>query len=150
MTEVPQFSGRANAFFRLFVLSQLMGTLLDRELEEVPDGFAVYSAVGAMGRITPSDLARLTGLPAATLTGYIERLGRRGLIRRVDNPDDRRSYLLELTDDGVAAWKSGGEGLRRAIDALDRHLDRPVADVLDALEALDAALRAALEDSTTS
>jgi DNA-binding MarR family transcriptional regulator len=149
MTAVPQFSGRANAFFRLFVLSQLMGTLLDRELDDVPDGFAVYSAIGAMGRITPSDLARLTGLPAATLTGYIDRLGRRGLVRRVDNPDDRRSYLLELTDEGVVAWHAGGQGLGRAIAALDRHLDRPVAEVLDALEALDAALRAALEDSTT-
>lgn len=150
MSDVPQFSGRANAFFRLYVLWQLMGTLLDRELGDVPNGFAVYSAIGSMGRITPTDLARLTGTPPTTLSGHIDRLVRIGLVRRVENEADRRSYLLELTDEGREAWLAGGQGLRRAIEALDRHLDRPVADVLDALEALDAALRAAVADSTTS
>ena len=103
-----------------------------------------------MGRITPTDLARLTGTSPTTLSGHIDRLVRIGLVRRVENEADRRSYLLELTEEGREAWLAGGQGLRRAIEALDRHLDRPVADVLDALEALDAALRAAVADSTTS
>jgi DNA-binding MarR family transcriptional regulator len=150
MPDAPQLPRRANAFFRLYVLSQLMGTLLDRELGDIPDGFGIYSAIGSTGRITPTDLARLVGMPPTTLSGHIERLSRRGTVRRVENPEDRRSYLLELTDEGKRAWETGSEGLRRAIAALDERLDRPVDEVLDALEALDAGLRAALDDSTTS
>lgn len=150
MSEPTQLPRRANAFFRLYVLSQLMGTLLDRELGDIPDGFGIYSAIGSTGRITPTDLARLLGMPPTTLSGHIERLSRQGIVRRVENPDDRRSYLLELTDEGREAWLAGSEGLRRAIGALGSHLDRPVDDVLDSLEALDRALRLALQDRTSS
>ena len=150
MTSGPKLPRRANAFFRLYVLSQLIGTLLDREFGDIPDGFGIYSAIGSTGRITPTDLARLVGMPPTTLSGQIERLSRQGIVRRVENPDDRRSYLLELTEEGNRAWQAGSEGLRRAIEELERRLDRPVDEVLDALEALDEALRAALEDSTRS
>ncbi len=150
MTRDPQLPRRANAFFRLYVLSQLMGTLLDRELGDIPDGFGVYSAIGSMGRITPTDLARRVGMPPTTLSGHSERLSRKGIVRRVDNPGDRRSYLLELTEEGAKAFRAGGQGLQRAIAELERRLDRPVDDVLDALESLDSALRATLDDSTTS
>jgi DNA-binding MarR family transcriptional regulator len=148
VTATPELPRRANAFFRLYVLSQLMGTLLDRELGDVPDGFGVYSVIGSTGRITPTDLARMVGMPPTTLSGHIERLSRQGVVRRVENPADRRSYLLELTPEGKQAFHAGAEGLGRAIAALDRRLDRPVDEVLDGLEALDRALRAALEDST--
>lgn len=150
MTRGPQLPRRANAFFRLYVLSQLMSTLLDREFGDIPDGFGVYSAIGSMGRITPTDLARLVGMPPTTLSGHIERLSRLGLVRRVDNPDDRRSYLLELTEEGTKAFHAGAQGLQRAIAVLEQRLDRPVDEVLDALESLDAALRSTLDDSTTS
>jgi DNA-binding MarR family transcriptional regulator len=150
MSEAPQLPRRANAFFRLYVLSQLMDTLLDREFADIPDGFGVYSVIGSMGRITPTDLARMVGMPPTTLSGHIERLSRQGVVRRVENPDDGRSYLLELTSEGEKAFHAGGEGLRRAMAELDRRLGRPVDEILDALEELDRALRASLEDSPTS
>jgi DNA-binding MarR family transcriptional regulator len=127
-----------------------MRTLLDRELGDVPNSFGIYSAIGSMGRITPKDLADLVGMPPTTLSGRIERLVRQGIVRRVENPADGRSYLLELTEEGVQAYRAGGQGLRRALDALGRHLERPTDDVLDALEALEEALRRALDDSTAS
>jgi DNA-binding MarR family transcriptional regulator len=34
----------------------------------------------------------------------VDRLEEAGLIRRVRNPADRRSVILEATDDGVALW----------------------------------------------
>jgi DNA-binding MarR family transcriptional regulator len=147
MSAPPRLPRRANALFRLYVLSQLMGSLLDREFRAtgVPDGFGVYSAIGSYGRITPSDLAELLGMPPTTLSGHIERLVRRGIVRRVDNPQDGRSYLLELTDEGTQAFRAGGAGLHRALAALNAHLDRPTDEVLEALEALDAALRRALD-----
>jgi DNA-binding MarR family transcriptional regulator len=129
-----------------------MESLLGREFEAagIPDGFGVYSAIGSLGRVTPKDLAELVGMPPTTLSGHIERLVRQGVVRRVENPADGRSYLLELTGEGLAAFRAGGKGLHRVLDALATHLDRPAGEVLDALEALDAALRRALDDSTRS
>jgi DNA-binding MarR family transcriptional regulator len=150
MSDAPQLPRRANPFFRVFVVGQLMRQLLEHELGQPPDRFGVYSAIGVHGRITPRDLAGLVGMPPTTLSGHIDRLRREGLVRRVENPEDGRSYLLELTQEGLEAWKAGSAGLRRAVDALGGRLDRPVDEVLDALEALDAALRTALEDRTTS
>jgi DNA-binding MarR family transcriptional regulator len=150
MTVPADLPGRPNAFFRLYVLSQLMNTLLDREFGDIPDGFGIYSVIGSMEKITPTDLAKFVGMPPTTLSGHIERLSRQGVVRRVENPADRRSYLLELTDQGVDAFHEGVGGLRRAVATLNERLDRPVEDVLDALESLDAALRATLEDNTSS
>jgi DNA-binding MarR family transcriptional regulator len=149
MTSRPDPPQRPNPFFRLYVLSQLMETLLDREFGDIPGGFGVYSVIGSVGRITPTDLARIVGMPPTTLSGHIERLSRQGIVRRVENPADRRSYLLELTAEGTDAFHRGARGLRRAIATLEEHLDRPWEDVLGALEALDEALRAAVADSTS-
>jgi DNA-binding MarR family transcriptional regulator len=129
-----------------------MESLLGREFEAagIPDGFGVYSAIGSLGRVTPKDLAELVGMPPTTLSGHIERLVRQGVVRRIENPADGRSYLLELTGEGLDAFRAGGKGLHRVLDALATHLDRPADEVLDALEALDAALRRTLDDSTRS
>lgn len=148
MSTRPQLPRRANALFRLYVLSQLVGTLLGRELRAagIPDGFAIYSAIGSMGQVTPTDLAEVLGMAPTTLSGHIERLARQDVVRRVENPSDGRSYLLELTEEGTRAFRAGGEGLRKALTALEAQLDRPAEEILDALEALDAALRRALDE----
>lgn len=152
MSARAQLPRRANALFRLYVLSQLMDSLLGREFRTagIPDGFGIYSAIGSMGSVTPTDLAELLGMPPTTLSGHIERLVRQGVVRRVGNPADGRSYLLELTDEGVRAFRAGAQGLHKTLAALEKHLDRPTDEVLDALESLDGALRRALDDSTRS
>ena len=50
--------------------------------------------VSANGPISPSTLARLTGLHPATLTGILDRLEKGGWIARDRDPADRRSLLL--------------------------------------------------------
>ena len=41
-------------------------------------------------------------LSSAGVTSRIDRLERRGLVRRLPDPDDRRGVIVELTDDGIA------------------------------------------------
>ena len=48
------------------------------------------------GPLTAGELARQTGLAPASVTGLITRLERKGFARRVPNPDDRRSVLVEV------------------------------------------------------
>jgi DNA-binding MarR family transcriptional regulator len=40
-------------------------------------------------------------LSSAGMTSRIDRLERRGLVRRLPDPDDRRGVIVELTDQGL-------------------------------------------------
>ena len=41
-------------------------------------------------------------LSSAGVTSRIDRLERRGFVRRLADPDDRRGVIIELTDEGLA------------------------------------------------
>ena len=51
------------------------------------------------GSMTAGKLAELSGLTTGAITGVIDRLEKSGYARRVDNPKDRRSVIVELTWD---------------------------------------------------
>ncbi|MFD0556559.1 DNA-binding MarR family transcriptional regulator [Stackebrandtia endophytica] len=55
---------------------------------------------GPPHRLRPSQLAAGTMSAATTVTSRLVRLEKRGLIRRVAEPGDRRALAAELTDDG--------------------------------------------------
>lgn len=47
------------------------------------------------------DLVRVFGIKQSTFTSMLDRLEAAGLVRREVNLDDRRSFLIHLTDAGV-------------------------------------------------
>lgn len=144
---------RPNVIWRLFVVSQLVGTLLEREfarLELTARDFAVLSTIGATTAITPRDLAELLGMPATTLSAVLKRLEEPGAVRRRRNPEDGRSVLLELTAEGRARMEAAAPALRRAVAALDEALEAPVDQLQDALEAYERAARRALDGTASS
>jgi DNA-binding MarR family transcriptional regulator len=47
------------------------------------------------GPLTAGELARQSGLAPASVTGLINRLEHKGFARRIQNPSDRRSILVE-------------------------------------------------------
>jgi len=53
---------------------------------------------------SPGDLASTLMVTTGAMTNVLDRLEEAGLIRRVRNPADRRSVIVEATDDGVARW----------------------------------------------
>jgi DNA-binding MarR family transcriptional regulator len=58
----------------------------------------------AKGRCsTAVDLAHEYGIDASAITRLVDRLEKRGLLRRLRNAEDRRVVKLELTDAGYAA-----------------------------------------------
>ena len=52
---------------------------------------------------TPAELAKLTGVTRATMTGLVDTLERDGLVRREPDPDDRRMMFVDLTERGRRA-----------------------------------------------
>jgi DNA-binding MarR family transcriptional regulator len=54
---------------------------------------------------TPAELADLSGVTRATMTGLIDTLERDGLVVRVPDPNDRRMMSVRLTSKGEARLK---------------------------------------------
>jgi DNA-binding MarR family transcriptional regulator len=55
--------------------------------------------VASQGPLTATQLAQVTSLTSGGLTVALDRLERAGLVRRLPNPDDRRSVLIEATEE---------------------------------------------------
>ena len=65
-------------------------------------------------QITSIDLGKKTELDSATLTGVIDRLENAGLIDRKDNPHDRRSIQIFLTEKGKITGKEVARRMEEA------------------------------------
>ena len=76
----------------------------------------------AAGTSSPGALHRAFAHRRSTLTGILDRLEERGLVRRRLRPEDRRSFALELTPRGrgLAARTA------RRLEALERAVRRRV------------------------
>jgi DNA-binding MarR family transcriptional regulator len=53
----------------------------------------------------PGKLGEHLGLSSGAMTNRLDNLERRGYLRRVDDPDDRRAVFVELTDEGNKLWE---------------------------------------------
>lgn len=69
-------------------------------------------------KTTLGDVARRLMVTPAVVTGLIDRLERRGYVRRINSTDDRRRVLLALTDEGRAAAESVTSLLQREMTAV--------------------------------
>ena len=72
------------------------------------------------------DLVRVFGIKQSTFTSLLDRLERAGYARRAINPDDRRSFLVHITDEGsdLAAritrlLRSLEDDIRQRVEARD-------------------------------
>lgn len=86
------------------------------------------------GPMTPGRLAVHTGLTTGAVTMVIDRLEERGLARRVPNPTDRRSVIVEALPLGFDVIAPLFEPLARSMDELhQRYSDEELNLVLDYL-----------------
>ncbi|WP_433664566.1 MarR family winged helix-turn-helix transcriptional regulator [Nocardia sp. CA-128927] len=69
----------------------------------------VMTALARNPGIDQVTTSRLALVDTATLGGVVLRLEKRGLIARDPDPEDRRRYLLRLTDEGKATLRSAGK-----------------------------------------
>jgi len=82
--------------------------MLDETLEQqglTIGDWKVLSALrwrGEPHRRSAGELARIAELTSGTMTSRLDQLEREGLVRRLRDPDDRRSVLVELTKKGRA------------------------------------------------
>lgn len=96
-------------------------------------------------RSTPGALASELELSTGAMTSRLDRLERERYVRRVPDPEDRRSVVVELTPEGRAAWDraAGVQARREAFfaSALSKAQQRQLNDLLrKLLLALEAAV----------
>lgn len=93
-----------------------------------------------------SAIARALRLRPNTVSGLCSALVRSGVLRREQDPRDRRAARFQLTDEAAARrhrrMASRGDRLQRALDALGDDDARAIAAALPALERLIDALEA--------
>jgi DNA-binding MarR family transcriptional regulator len=130
-----------NVVLDLFVLQQRIGELMELALDGTgvrPAEYAVYSQLG-IATMTPRELAARLGFTPSTMTGHLAALERRGHVRKVPHPADRRSYRVELTRAGRSTLARCRGGFRSMLAMLEQSLSPEVSEIRAALVQLDAA-----------
>ncbi|MEU7579495.1 MarR family transcriptional regulator [Streptomyces sp. NPDC041068] len=94
----------------------------------------LHELAGRGGAASPSELAEDLGLAPASVTGRLDGLERRGLVRRTPSKKDRRRVDVELTESGRAAWRGAmavlGREEERLLGVLPEEERAQLADML--------------------
>jgi DNA-binding MarR family transcriptional regulator len=122
-----------------------LGRMLDAAIAELAAEYEVQPAEGDIlftlrrsgppYRLSPSAISESLLVSSGTLTSRLDRLERKGLIKRVPHPEDRRSVEVELTPD--------------ALKQVDEVVTVHVRNEQRILEALSDRERAALDRSAS-
>ncbi|MCP3818913.1 MarR family transcriptional regulator [Streptomyces sp. A3M-1-3] len=78
-------------------------SLVDFDLER-HEFDTLHKLAGRGGKAAPSELAADLDLAPASVTGRLDALEKRGLVRRMPSKTDRRRVDVELTKSGRATW----------------------------------------------
>ncbi|HKW85726.1 MAG TPA: MarR family transcriptional regulator, partial [Nitrospiraceae bacterium] len=76
-----------------------------RSMRLTPSQFDVIATLGDTDGMTCSELSAATLVTKGTLTGVLDRLETKGIIRRDDVKGDRRCTKIRLTDKGEALFR---------------------------------------------
>ena len=94
---------------------------IERELKPLDISaaqFVVFNSIALGKGRTIGEFCRLLGYDSGAMTRLLDRIERKGLIRRVTNPEDRRSYLIELTAESKTIFPQA----RRRVEAVFHRL----------------------------
>ena len=84
-------------------------------------------------RLAPKDVMKRMVVSSGGLTARIDKLEAKGLLRRVPDPEDRRSFLLEATPEGVEIAKAAHARHVAVVREKIRALDAAELEMLDQL-----------------
>ena len=109
----------------VFRTNQVRERLIESALEGLelpPEDYPFYVLIGAEGPWTPTALAGRMAMPLSTVLFRVGRLEKRGHVEREPNPDDRRSYLVRLSEDGQGLLAQARPRFRAYAEAVEARL----------------------------
>jgi DNA-binding MarR family transcriptional regulator len=86
-------------------------------------GWGLLRTLVESGPLTQIELATRLAVDRTAMVYLIDELEETGLVRRVRNPDDRRAFLINLTEKGRVAQREGANALSSARGQLLAPLD---------------------------
>jgi DNA-binding MarR family transcriptional regulator len=98
----------------------LFHTALARLLDLNPTDYKTMSLLERLGPLSAGELARHTGLASASVTDLIDRLERKGFVRRTSDPADRRRVVIAPIAARLAEARRHFESPARSLAALYR------------------------------
>ena len=132
LVTVPELDARlGNLLFDVWLVARATTALVDRAVRSSgldADEFAIYSVLASTEGMTPTELAHWMAAPPTTVSSYVKRFERRGHVQRVPNPEDRRSYRVQLSDAGRGAHRAAGDLFRPVLQEVTRRVGRGVPD----------------------
>lgn len=115
-----------------------------RTLGLTPSQFDIVATLGNTEGMSFKELGERTLITKGTLTGVVDRLEAKDLVRRAASPSDGRSQIVQLTRKGVALFgKSFPAHLNHVEQAFTTFSQNDLSDIEAALHRLRQALVAA-------
>lgn len=91
-----------------------------RTLDLTPAQFDIIATLGNTPGMPLNELGAKTLITKGTLTGVVDRLSDKHLVRRIASPSDGRSQIVQLTPEGEALFE-------RVFPAHIKHMERAFA-----------------------
>ncbi|HPJ40155.1 MAG TPA: MarR family transcriptional regulator [Spirochaetota bacterium] len=120
----------------LFLLSRaefslkkyLKGKFREKNISITPGQMGILFLLKSRDAMTMSDLGTALYIDNSTITRLVDRLESRDLVRRVMNPEDRRQYLLSITDKGTDVIHSAKDIVRSTNDLIMKGFSKEEID----------------------
>ena len=122
---------------RLIHAGELYTKELDRTYQVSVPQLLCLLTLNENGSLPPSQIAKNTMVGSSTMTGIIDRLEQKGLVRRVRNSHDRRMITISLTVNGkMLAHKAPPPIQQEIIDGLKGLPKIEIEKIIHGLEML--------------
>ena len=131
MTQPAPGALGTSILFDVFTGNQAVARLLAVAMRDgplTPADYAIYSAIFELEAASPTTIADRLGVRLTTFMDQLRAIVERGHARRLGNPDDRRSYRVVLTNEGLAAHRAANRQFEAAYASFVRELRTADAD----------------------
>ncbi len=134
MTAEPHRTARVGQL--LFVAAQAAAELADERLEPLglsPRAWGVLSTLAEAGPLSQIELARALSIDRTAMVYLLDELEEQGLVERIRNPEDRRSFLIHQTPRGEKLRRRAARALAGQAERLLEPLSSAEREQLVAL-----------------
>ncbi len=118
MAAKPPFFAVVRNLVRCYQAFEMFSAAHIRELDLTPSQFDIIATLGNTKGMTSKELGEKTLITKGTLTGVVDRLIAKNLVRRVQCEHDGRSQIVQLTAEGETLFDkifpAHGEYMSRA------------------------------------
>jgi DNA-binding MarR family transcriptional regulator len=144
MSASPQHDTNREIIFsirRLIQARELYTKELSRTYQVSSSQLNCILALYENGPLPPSQIAKDMMVKSSTVTGVVDRLEQKGLVRRTRNSPDRRLINVELTEAGTHLAENAPPPIQqKIIDGLASLSERQVNRIVKALQMLTSML----------